>query len=209
MKQRWELHLVVAAVPAARPLPLQEPSLPVRAALLTLVVLLALVVLVRARPPINVAWAGGEPVFVPVAWQSYPTKDSVEMGDHALNLNFSFGQPNDVVSSAAHNIRFGERGSQSGFSVLLRTSSDGATGKLPPTDAVSSRLGSVRVGLTPTSTLVEGAQAGLKLTSQVTKPYLPSDSVDELDSRITNGPFMYLRLEVRNISGSARPASAV
>ena len=68
---------------------------------------------------------------------------------------------------------------------------------------------SVRVGLTPTSTLVEGTNAGLKLTSQVTKPYLPSDTVDELDARITNGPFMYVRLRVRNTSASARPASAV
>jgi hypothetical protein len=209
MKHRWELHLAVVAVPAARPRLIQDPSLPVRAAPLMLVVLLALLVLVTARSPINVAWTVGEPFFVPVAWKSYPTKDSVEMGDHALNLNFSFGEPNDVVSSAAHDIRFGQRGTPSGFSVLLRTSSDGATGKLPPTDASSSRLSSVRVGLTPTATLVEGTNAGLKLTSQVTKPYLPSGTVDELDSRITNGPFMYLRLKVQNISASARPASAV
>ena len=157
----------------------------------------------------DVAWAVDEPVFTPIAWKSYPNNDSVEMGDHSLNLNFSFGGPNDVVSSAAHNIRFGSRGTPSGFTVLLRTSSDGTTRKLPPTDAVSSRLSSVRVGLTPTSTLVEGTNAGLKLTYQVTKPYLPSDTVDELDSRITNGPFMYVRLQVRNTSTSAKPASAV
>ena len=50
----------------------------------------------------DVAWAVDEPVFTPIAWKSYPNNDSVEMGDHSLNLNFSFGGPNDVVSSAAH-----------------------------------------------------------------------------------------------------------
>ena len=88
----------------------------------------------------DVAWAVDEPVFTPIAWKSYPNNDSVEMGDHSLNLNFSFGGPNDVVSSAAHNTRFGSRGTPSGFTVLLRTSSDGTTRKLPPTNAVSSRL---------------------------------------------------------------------
>jgi len=171
--------------------------------------LLALLTPSIMQPRMDVAWANKEPVFIPIAWKPYPGNDSVEMGDHSLNLNFSFGGPNDVVSSAAHNTRFGARGRPSGFSVLLRTSSDSKTRKLPPTDAVSSRLRSIRVGLTPTSTLVEGSSAGLKLTYQVTKPYLPSDTVDELDSRITNGPFMYVRLQVRNTSTSARPASAV
>jgi hypothetical protein len=171
--------------------------------------LLALLTPSIMQPRMDVAWANKEPVFIPIAWKPYPGNDSVEMGDHSLNLNFSFGGPNDVVSSAAHNTRFGARGRPSGFSVLLRTSSAGKTRKLPPTDAVSSRLRSIRVGLTPTSTLVEGSSAGLKLTYQVTKPYLPSDTVDELDSRITNGPFMYVRLQVRNTSTSARPASAV
>jgi hypothetical protein len=157
----------------------------------------------------DVAWTNKEPLLAPIAWKNYPGDDSVEMGDHSLNLNFSFGGPNDVVSSAAHNIRFGARGRPSGFSVLLRTSSDGITRKLPPTDAVQSQLSSIRVGLTPTTTLVEGSRAGLKLTYQVTKPYLPSDTVDELNSRITNGPFMYVRLQVRNTSTSARPPSAV
>jgi Glycosyl hydrolase family 52 len=185
----------------------QAPSLPSRvwpAMLLGLLVLLGSV-----QPRIQVAWAVDEPMFSPVAWKSYPNNDSFEMGDHSLNMNFSFGGPNDVVSSAAHNTRFGSRGTPSGFSVLLRTSSDGTTRKLPPTDVVASRLSAVRVGLTPTSTLVEGTNAGLKLTSQVTKPYLPSDTVDELDARITNGPFMYVRLQVRNTATSARPASSI
>ena len=145
-------------------------TLPVRAWPITVLGLLALLMSSVMQPRFDEAWATDEPVFTPVAWKSYPNNDSVEMGDHSLNLNFSFGGPNDVVSSAAHNIHFGSRGSPSGFSVLLRTSSDGATRKLPPTDAISSRLSSVRVGLTPTSTLAEGANAGLKLTYQVTKP---------------------------------------
>jgi hypothetical protein len=185
------------------------PTLPVRAWPMAALGLLALLIPSVLQPRIDEAWATNEPVFTPIAWKSYPNKDSVEMGDHSLNLNFSFGGPNDVVSSAAHNIRFGARGRPSGFSVLLRTSSDGTTRKLPPTDAVSSRLSATRVGLTPTSTLVEGANAGLRLTYQVTKPYLPSGTVDELDSQITNGPFMYVRLQVRNTATSARPASAV
>jgi hypothetical protein len=171
--------------------------------------LLALLPSLTMQPRMDVVWPNKEPVFIPITWKTYSGNDSIETGDHSLNLNFSFGGPNDVVSSAAHNTRFGARGRPSGFSVLLRTSSDGITRKLPPTDAVPSRLSSIRVGLTPTTTLVEGTSAGLKLTSQVTKPYLPSDSVDELDSRITNGPFMYVRLQVRNTSASARPASAV
>jgi Glycosyl hydrolase family 52 len=194
---------------AVLPLGGQAPSLPARAWPAAVLGLLALLIASVTQPRMDVAWATDEPVFTPIAWKSYPNNDSVEMGDHSLNLNFSFGGPNDVVSSAAHNIRFGARGRPSGFSVLLRTSSDGSTRKLPPTDAASSRLNSVRVGLTPTSTLVEGSNAGLKLTYQVTKPYLPSDTVDELDSRITNGPFMYLRLQVRNTSTSTRPASAI
>ena len=224
MTGRWKLQPAVVASSAAgsagpsrlgrrpgaaSPLRGRAVGVPAVTGLASLLALLAFLVPTTAPPRTNAAWADREPVFVPVAWKSYPTNDSVEMGDHSLNLNFSFGEPNDVVSSAAHNIRFGARGTPSGFSVLLRTSSDGATRKLPPTDAVSSRLSSVRVGLTPTSTLVEGTNAGLKLTSQVTKPYLPSGGVDELDSRITNGPFMYLRLQVRNTSASVRPASAV
>src|SRR5215211_1578922 len=184
-------------------------TLPVRAWPVTVLGLLALLISSIMQPRIDEAWATDEPVFTPVAWKSYPNNDSVEMGDHSLNLNFSYGGPNDVVSSAAHNTHFGSRGRPSGFSVLLRTSSDGATRKLPPTDAISSRLSSVRVGLTPTSTLAEGANAGLRLSYQVTKPYLPSDTVDELNSQITNGPFMYVRLQVRNTTTSSRPASAV
>jgi hypothetical protein len=99
-------------------------------------------------------------VFTPVAWKAYPNNDSVAMGDHSLNLTFSFSGPNDVVSSAAHNTRFRARGRPSGFSVLLRTSSDGITRKPPPSNAVSSPLSSIRVGLTPTSTVVEGARQG-------------------------------------------------
>jgi Glycosyl hydrolase family 52 len=93
--------------------------------------------------------------------------------------------------------------------VLLRTSSDGATRKLPPTKAISSRLGSVRVGLTPSSTLVEGSTNGLRLTYQVTRPYLRSNGVDDQASRITNSPLMYLRLVVRNTASSSRPVSAI
>jgi Glycosyl hydrolase family 52 len=193
---------------AALPLGDQAPSLPARAWPAAVLGLLALLIASITQPRMDVAWATDEPVFTPIAWESYRHNDSVEMGDHSLNLNFNFGEAN-VVSSAAHNIRFGARGTPSGFSVLLRTSSDASTRKLPPSDAASSRLRSVRVGLTPTSTLVEGSNAGLKLTSQVTKPYLPSDTIEELDSRITNGPFMYVRLRVQNISTSARPASAI
>jgi Glycosyl hydrolase family 52 len=224
MTNRRRLRPVVAVVPAAavagpfrlgrwpgvaRPLHGHAPRFQVGTALLTLLAVLALLVPSAARPRTEPAWADSEPIFAPVAWKRQPTNDSVEMGDHSLNLNFSFGEPNDVVSSAAHNIHFGTRGTPSGFSVLLRTTSDGATRELPPTEAVSSRLSSVRVGLTATSTLVEGTNAGLKLTYQVTKPYLPSESADELDSRITNGPFMYLRLQVKNTSASPRPAAAV
>ncbi len=162
----------------------------------------------QSRP--GPALAGPGPrIFSPVAWKSYPHNDSVESGDHSLNLNFNFGAPNNVASSTAHLLEAASRGTPSGYSVLLRTSGDGATRKLPPTGIIDSRLASLRVGLTPTSTLVEGTANGLRLTSQVTKPYLPSESPDELDARISNGPFMYLHLEVANTSTSTRPPAAV
>jgi hypothetical protein len=170
------------------------------------VVLAALIPLVD---PVQTAWADSGGVFTPVAWKSYPTSDSVEMGDHALNLNFNFGSPNNTVSSAAHNLKNGATGTPSGYTVLLRTSSDGATQKLPPTPTSITRLSSVRVGLTPTSTIVQGSHASLRLDAQVTKPYLPSNSIGELNSRITNSPFMYLRVQVTNTSTSTKPASAV
>jgi hypothetical protein len=159
--------------------------------------------------PLQTAWADSGGVFTPVAWKSYPTSDSVEMGDHALNLNFNFGSPNNTVSSAAHNLKNGATGTSSGYTVLLRTSSDGATQKLPPTPTNITRLSSVRVGLTPTSTIVQGIHASLRLDAQVTKPYLPSTSIGELNSWITNSPFMYLRMQVTNTSTSTKPASAV
>jgi Glycosyl hydrolase family 52 len=159
--------------------------------------------------PVQTAWADTGGVFAPVAWKSYPASDSVEMGDHALNLNFNFGSPNNTVSSAAHNLKNGITGTPSGYTVLLRTSSDGATQKLPPTPTSITRLSSVRVGLTPTSTIVQGVHAWLRLDAQVTKPYLPSASIGELNSRISNSPFMYLRMQVTNISTSTKPASAL
>jgi hypothetical protein len=159
--------------------------------------------------PMQTAWADSGDVFNPVAWKSYPTSDSVEMGDHALNLNLNFSSPNNTVSSAAHNLKNGATGTPSGYTVLLRTSSDGATQKLPPTPTSITRLSSVRVGLTPTSTVVQGAHASLRLDAQVTKPYLPSASIGELNSRISNSPFMYLRMQVTNTSTSTKPASAV
>jgi hypothetical protein len=159
--------------------------------------------------PMPAAWADTGAVFAPVAWKSYPTSDSVEMGDHALNLNFNFGSPNNTVSSAAHNLKNGTTGTPSGYTVLLRTSSDGVTQKLPPTPTSLTRLSSVRVGLTPTSTIVQGAHASLRLDAQATKPYLPSASIGELNSRISNSPFMYLRMQVTNTSTSTKPASAV
>ena len=109
--------------------------------LITLGLLIAILAgLALPRP--HLAEAATGTVATPIAWKAYPANESVEMGDHSLNMNFNFGGPNNVVSSSAHNIRFGEPGTSSGYAVLLRTSSDSTTRKLPPTGAISSRLSS-------------------------------------------------------------------
>ena len=194
---------------AVRSIHLSIPSLLAGSSLAFAAALVAILTAGLLIPRPNPALADNGPLVSPVAWKTYPTNDSVEMGDHALNLNFNFGGPNSVISSAAHNLHYGRTGQPSGYTVLLRTSSDGATRKLPPTTASLSRLSSTRVGLTPTSTLVQGSTSGLRLTYQVTKPYLPTDSITERAAQLTNGPFMYLRLVVENLSASAKPASAI
>ena len=106
-----------------------------------------------------VAATPGAAPMVPDQWLNDPVTDSIENGDHALDLNFNFGV-SSVVSSAAHDYSAGERGTDAGFTALVHTA-DGTTGKLPPTVGSIPVLDGARVGVTPTSTLVQGPGRGL------------------------------------------------
>lgn len=142
-------------------------------------------------------------------WVSYPNSDAIEQGDGSLDLvtNFASSVSNVTSSTAPLASSTATNAVNTGLTALLRTS-DGSTGALPPNSSSEPLLGSTRVGLRPTTTVIEGAHSGLTLDLAETKPYVPSSTIDETASQITNSPMMYFTLTVTNSgSSSASPSS--
>jgi hypothetical protein len=144
------------------------------------------------------------------AWQSYPNNDSIEQGDGALDLVTSLNSSSGKVTSSSAPLASSTASTAvtTNLTVLLRNS-DGSTGALPPNTTSQPLLSSVRVGLTPTTTVLEGSHGGLTLDLSETKPYEPSTSIGQTAAQISNGPFMYFVLDVTNTSGSTTSPSAV
>jgi hypothetical protein len=143
-------------------------------------------------------------------WVSYPNNDSIEQGDGSLDLvtNFASSVSNVTSSTAPLASSTAVTAVNSGLTALLRTS-DGSTGALPPNSSAEPLLSSTRVGLRPTTTVIEGAHSGLTLDLAETKPYVPSSTIDETASQITNSPMMYFTLTVTNSGSSSASASSV
>jgi Malectin domain/Carboxypeptidase regulatory-like domain/Glycosyl hydrolase family 52/Domain of unknown function (DUF4965) len=144
------------------------------------------------------------------SWESYPNSDSIEQGDGALDLVTSLNSSSGKVTSSTAPLVSSTAGTavNTGFTVLLRNS-DGTTDALPPNSTSQPLLSSVRVGLTPTTTVLEGSHGGLTLDLSETKPYEPSTAITQTAAEISNGPFMYFVLDVTNTTGSASSPSSV
>jgi hypothetical protein len=143
-------------------------------------------------------------------WVPYPTNDSLELGDGALDLVTSFAAGASSVTSSTASLASATAVTavNANLTALLHTS-DGATGALPPNSTTQSTLTGARVGVRPTTTIVEGGHSGLTLDLAETKPYLPSNAIGDTASQITNAPMMYFDVTVTNTGSSTASPSSV
>ncbi|MDQ1485930.1 MAG: hypothetical protein QOJ62_1623 [Actinomycetota bacterium] len=154
--------------------------------------------------------AGAAAAVPPTSWVPYPNSDSIELGDGSLDLVTSFASSAARVTSSTSPLSSATAVTAvtTNLTALLRAS-DGSTGALPPNVTTQPLLASPRVGLRPSTTVLEGTQAGLTLGLSETKPFQPSNAVGDTAAQISNGPFMYFVLSVTNTTGATSSPSSV